>query len=80
MSGAPDDPRERTLARGVGPLRVARILLSMLFMIGSRRTWEEDGDGARMTPRQFAVGIAVGVILLIAGLALLVRLALRAAG
>lgn len=71
----PGTPRAR-----VGPLQVARILLSMLFMIGRKSTWEGEGDGARMTPRQFATGIAIGVVLLIAGLVLLVRVVLRLAG
>lgn len=73
-------PPPGTPAPRVGPLQVAKILLSMLFMIGRKSTWEGEGDGARMTTRQFAAGIAVAVVLLIAGLVLLVRVVLRLAG
>ncbi len=72
-------PRDTAPPRGVGPVQVARILLSMLFMIGRKSTWEGDGDGSRMTPRQFAFGIAIGVVLLVAGLVMLVRLMLHLA-
>lgn len=66
--------------RGIGPLQVAKIMLSALFMIGSRKTWEGDGAGARMTPRQLALGVIALGAGLIAVLILLVRVVIGLAG
>jgi len=70
------EPRKR----GIGPLQVAKIMLSGLFMIGSKSTWEGDGAGARITPRQFAIGLLVLGAALIVGLIVLVRVVITLAG
>jgi len=70
----PDDPEPR--ARRVGPLAVAKTIFFGLLMIGKRGTWERNGIGAQMTPRQIVVGAVVGGIVLVALLLLIVRIAI----
>ncbi len=59
-----------------GLLQVAKTILFGLLMIGKKRTWEEGGEGARMTTKQLVVGALVGGAIVIAALIALVRLVL----
>jgi hypothetical protein len=59
-----------------GLVQVAKTILFGLLMIGKKRTWEEGGDGARMSATQVVVGALVGGAIVIAALIALVRLVL----
>ena len=56
--------------------QVAKTIFFGLLMIGKKRTWEEGGDGARMSATQVVVGALVGGVVVIAALIALVRLVL----
>ena len=60
-------------------LQVAKTLFFVLLMIGKRKTWEQGGEGARMTPAQIVVGAIIGGIVLIVLLITLVRVVLSVA-
>lgn len=59
-----------------GLLQVAKTIFFGLLMIGKKRTWEEGGDGARMSAAQVVVGALVGGVIVIAALIALVRFVL----
>ena len=76
------DPAEKARAASppaarAGLLQVAGIVLSGLFMIGRRKTW--NNEGARPTPVQIVVGALIGGAVLIATLLTLVRVVLALA-
>lgn len=65
--------------RRAGPLQVAKTLFFAMIMVGSRKTWEGDGDGARMTPAQVVIGGIIAGIVIVAVLITLVRVILSLA-
>ncbi len=77
----PPDQQGGSSGKGPRPglLKVAKTMFFGLIMIGSRRTWEEGGDGARLTTAQIVVGALVSGVVLVVGLLLLVRLVIRLA-
>ena len=72
--GANPEPR-----RPAGFFAVAKIMLSVLLMIGKKGTWEAGGAGAQLTPRQIVIGAVIGGLVVVASLILLVRIVIRAA-
>ncbi len=69
-SAASDPP-----PRKAGPLQVAATMFCGIFAIGAKGTWQK--SGATVTFRQVVIGAAITLIVLIAGLTLLVKLAVR---
>ncbi|MGE5639917.1 MAG: hypothetical protein ACM30H_07465 [Clostridia bacterium] len=63
-----------------GLLQVAKTIFFGLLMIGRRRTWEEGGEGAHMTPAQLVAGAVIGGILVTGLLVVLVRVVLKHSG
>jgi len=57
-------------------LQVVRTIFFGLLMIGKKETWEDGGDGARMTSWQIVAGAVIGGIVLIAVLLTIVRVVL----
>lgn len=51
-------------------------MFSVLVMVGRKRSWEQGGDAARMTPGQIIAGAVIGGIVVIAALIGLVTLVL----
>ena len=76
----PEPDGEKPPPRRAGVLQVAKTMFFGLLMIGKRSTWEQGGEGARMTPGQIVAGAIIGGIVLIAVLLAIVRVALRLAG
>lgn len=72
------DPAATPQRSGARPLQVARIILSGLIMVGSRKTWEQ-GYASRATPAQIVIGALIGGIVLVASLLVLVRIVLALA-
>lgn len=58
-----------------GPLQVAATMFCGIFAIGAKGTWQK--SGATVTFTQVVIGAAITLIVLITGLALLVKLAVR---
>ena len=56
-------------------LALARILFFGLLMIGKKATWEKNGIGAQVSLGQIVAGAIIGVIVLVALLVLLTRIA-----
>jgi len=77
LNTKPAQPIASPPAAKAGPLQVAGIVLSGLFMIGSRKTW--NNEGTRVTPVQIVVGALIGGVVLIATLLTLVRVVLALA-
>ena len=82
MNASPTEPPDDKNAakpqapRRAGPLQVAKTLFFAMIMVGNRKTWEGDGDGARMTPAQIVIGGIIAGILIVVGLIMLVRVIL----
>ena len=55
---------------------MVRTIFFGLLMIGKKETWEDGGDGARMTSWQIVAGAVIGGIVLIAVLLTIVRVVL----
>ena len=77
-SESPSDG-DKPPVRKAGVLQVAKTLFFVLLMIGKKKTWEQGGEGARMTPAQIVVGAIIGGIVLIVLLITLVRVVLSVA-
>ena len=75
----PPSDGDKPPVRKAGVLQVAKILFFVLLMIGKKKTWEQGGEGARMTPAQIVVGAIIGGIVLIVLLITLVRVVLSVA-
>ena len=69
-------PHNAAIAKRAGPLQVAKTLFFAMIMVGSRKTWEGDGDGARMTPAQVVIGGIIAGIIIVAALITLVHVIL----
>ena len=81
MNAPRDEPQDErpsvaTEPRRAGPLQVAKTLFFAMIMVGSRKTWEGDGDGARMTPAQVVIGGIIAGLVIVVTLILLVRVIL----
>ena len=61
--------------RKAGPWQVAATMFCGIFAIGAKGTWQK--SGATVTFTQVVIGAAITLIVLISGLALLVKLAVR---
>lgn len=71
-----NDPDPPSRPNRVGWFAVAKLIFSGMVMIGKKETWEADGVGAQMTPRQIVVGAVAGGLVLAVVLFLLVRIAI----
>lgn len=75
-SDPPHAVEGRSSPRRGGLLALIGVLLSALFMIGRKKTWEPGGVGASLTPAQIVLGAVVGGVVLVAVLVLIVRIAI----
>lgn len=53
-----------------------KVIVSGMAMIGKKGTWESNGSGAQLSPRQIIAGAVVGGLVLVALLLAIARLAI----
>jgi hypothetical protein len=71
-----DPGKQPPPARKPGLLQIAKTMFFVLIMIGKKKTWEEGGEAARMTPAQVVAGAIIAGIAVIAVLIGLVKIVL----